>query len=215
MWRNVGLSDNSNKKDSVTKMKKIDRRVLRTRQSLGEALVNLTLDIGYDAITIKELTQEASIGYATFFRHFKSKDELLMYVLESVLEDLNEMMEADMTPYEQALVMYRYIEQHDRIYRVFVMLPRNSELLNRVYEAISTSIKNAYVARNESRIPMDVAVNHIVTSIIELIRWWISTDLELSVEQMATIQSELIVKATEMVALVRKDEQHVMDTVTD
>jgi len=209
------LSDNSSEKDSVTKMKKIDRRVLRTRQSLGEALVNLTLDIGYDAITIKELTQEASIGYATFFRHFKSKDELLMYVLESVLEDLNEMMEADMTAYEQALVMYRYIEQHDRIYRVFVMLPRDSELLNRVYEAISTSIENAYVARNESRIPMDVAVNHIVTSIIELIRWWISTDLELSVEQMATIQSELVVKATEMVALVRKDEQHVMDTVTD
>jgi len=198
-------------------MKKIDRRVLRTRQSLGEALVNLTLDIGYDAITIKELTQSAEIGYATFFRHFKSKDELLMYVLESVLEDLYSMMDAEMTPYEQAYIMYQYISENVRIYRVFVSLPRNSDLLQAVHSAISASTRQTYVARDEGRIPMDVAVNHIVTSIIELIRWWIDNNLELSVEQMATIQSELVVKATELVALDRIDEldEQVVDMVAD
>jgi len=184
-------------------MKKIDRRLLRTRQSLGDALVDLTLDIGYDAITIKELTQLANIGYATFFRHFKSKDELLMYVLESVLEDLAEMLEPEMSPYEQALIMFQYIQEHVRVYRVFVNLPHNSNLLKAVHQVISISIIETYEARDESRIPMDVAVNHIVTSIIELIRWWIHSELELSPEQMAVIQSELIVKATELVALDR------------
>lgn len=182
-------------------MKKIDRRVLRTRQSLGDALVDLTLENGYDSITIKELTQSASIGYATFFRHFKSKDELLMYVLESVLEDLNSLMDVDMSSYEQALVMYRYIHENHRIYQVFVDLPRNSELNTAVYEVMSSQITSTYRPRDESKIPMDIAVNHIVTSILELIRWWITHDMDLSVEQMATIQSELIVKATEMVAL--------------
>lgn len=186
-------------------MKKIDRRVLRTRQSLGEALVELTLSNGYDSITIKELTQVASIGYATFFRHFKSKDELLMYVLESVLEDLNSMMDSDMSDYQQALVMYQYIEENHRIYQVFVTLPRNSELISKVHEVISDSVLAAYRPIDENKIPMEVAVNHIVTSIIELIRWWINHDMKLTAEQMATIQSELVVKATEYVALERID----------
>ncbi len=188
-------------KDLMVTMKKIDRRVLRTRQSLGEALINLTLNNGYDSITIKELTQEASIGYATFFRHFKSKDELLMYVLESVLEDLNSMMESDMTPYEQAKIMFEYIGKNDRIYQVFVNLPRNSALISKVHSVISHNVESVYKPRDESLIPMEVAVNHIVTSIIELIRWWITNDMKLSADQMATIQSELIVKATELVAL--------------
>jgi AcrR family transcriptional regulator len=182
-------------------MKKIDRRVLRTRQSLGDALVDLTLENGYDSITIKDLTESAGIGYATFFRHFKSKDELLMYVLEVILDDISSMTESDMNAYEKALVTFQYIADNARIYRVFVSLPRQSELTNAVHRVISASIMQSYRPRNESRIPMDVAVNHIVTSIIELIRWWVMNDLSLSVEQMALIQSELIIKATEIVAL--------------
>jgi len=187
-------------------MKKIDRRVLRTQESLGNALVDLTLDIGYDAITIKELTQQANIGYATFFRHFKSKDELLMYVLQSVLEELFEVMKPQTTPYNQALAMFEYVQGNSRTYRVFIDLPRDSKLFDTVYDAVANSIHENYVARDESLIPMAIAVNHIVTSISELIRWWIVNDMAISPEKMAIIQSELIIKATELVALDRINE---------
>lgn len=189
-------------------MKKIDRRVLRTQQSLGNALVDLTLELGYDAITIKELTQRANIGYATFFRHFKSKDELLLYVLESVLHDINDLTKPEMSPYEQALVTFEYIKEHNRVYHVFISIPRNSELVQTVYESIEKDIRSNYVARDPDRIPIEIAVNHIVTSILELIRWWIVNDMKYPVEQMATIQAEMIVKATEAVALNHVDKSH-------
>lgn len=193
--------------DSVINMpKKLDRRVQRTQQALGTALVDLILEMGYDSITIKELTQRAEIGYATFFRHFKTKDDLLMYVLQSVLQDLGEMTSNDMSPYEQAEVMFQYIADNSRIYRVLVNIPRDSELVSAIYKVIETPIKQEFVARDEDRIPMDVAVNHIVTSILELIRWWLDNDLCYSVEQMATIQSELIIKATTIVAFDRIEE---------
>ena len=182
-------------------MKKVDRRVLRTQQSLGNALVDLTLEKGYDAITIKELTQRANIGYATFFRHFKHKDELLMSVLETMLVELQKLLKPEMSAYEQALIMFEYIKTNSRIYRVFISIPRESHLVRPVYEAVEASVRENYVARDESRIPIEVAINHIVASIVELVRWWIGNDLSYSPEQMATIQSELIVKATEIVAL--------------
>lgn len=184
-------------------MKKVDRRVLRTQQSLGNALIDLTLEIGYDAITIKELALRANIGYATFFRHFKSKDDLLMFVLQSVLEDIFALMKPDMTPYERALVMFDYVKNNSRTYRVFIDQPRDSQLFNATYDAIATNLHQNYIARDENYIPMAVAVNHIVTSITELIRWWVVNDMKIPPEKMATIQSELIIKATEDVAFKR------------
>lgn len=182
-------------------MKKIDRRVLRTQQSLGNALVDLTLENGYDTITIKELTQRANIGYATFFRHFKSKDELLKYVLISVLTEISNLTTSEMTSYEQALVSFEYIKNNSRVYNVFVNIPRDSELVQLVHDVVEQDIRANFIARDQGRIPMEVAINHMVTSIIELIRWWFTNDMTYSIEQMAIIQSEMIIEATRSVAL--------------
>ena len=195
-------------------MKKLDRRVLRTRQSLSDAMISLALEIGYEAITIKTLTKHAQIGYATFFRHFKSKDDLLLHVLQSGLDEMLDLLNPEMTLYDEALTAYRQIRKNPGIFSLFVNLPRDHKVIAIVFEAISESVKTRYVSRDESFIPQEVAINHLVTSIIELIRWWVEHDMKYSVEQMATIQSELIVKATEIVAVDRRV-QRISDGAAD
>ena len=184
-------------------MKKLDRRVVRTRQSLSVALVSLALEFGYEAITIKMLTQHAGIGYATFFRHFKSKDDLLLHVLRSGLGVMMDLLRPEMTPYERALITYAVIKKDPGIFSLFANLPRDHKVITIVFEIIFDSVKTRYVSRDESFIPKEVAINHLITSIIELIRWWVDHDMKYTIEQMATIQSELIVKATEIVAVDR------------
>ena len=46
-----------------------DRRVRRTQNLLAKALIALTLEKGYEAVTIRDITQRADVAYATFFRH--------------------------------------------------------------------------------------------------------------------------------------------------
>jgi AcrR family transcriptional regulator len=41
---------------------KSDRRSQRTRQALGDALVELMMDKGYDAISIKDIIERANVG---------------------------------------------------------------------------------------------------------------------------------------------------------
>src|SRR5437667_12756071 len=65
-----------------------DRRVRRTQHLLARALIALTLEKGYEAVTIRDITECADIGYATFFRHYRDKDELLEDVLDVVLAEL-------------------------------------------------------------------------------------------------------------------------------
>src|SRR5438876_10846293 len=69
-----------------------DRRVRRTQRLLARALIALTLEKGYEAVTIRDITERADIGYATFFRHYHDKDELLQDVLDVVLAELIELL---------------------------------------------------------------------------------------------------------------------------
>ena len=186
-------------------MKKIDRRVLKTRQSLSAALIRLSLEMGYTAVTIRAITHCADVGYATFFRHFKSKDDLFLFVLRGELQGIYTLMSPQMTPYEEALAMFRHIRQNHMVYRMMMSISRREKgLVTDVYTIINKVIYQRYIARDESAIPLEVAVNHMVTSIMELVHWWIRNEMQRTPEEMATILSELVIKATEMVAVKRR-----------
>jgi AcrR family transcriptional regulator len=61
-----------------------DRRVLKTKASLRDAMLALMAERGWDEMTIQEICDKANVGRSTFYVHYQSKDELL-------LEGLNEL----------------------------------------------------------------------------------------------------------------------------
>src|SRR5574341_140916 len=62
----------------MEKHSKPDRRIQRTKQALREALMQLIKEKGYDSISVEEITQKANIGRATFYLHYKDKEDLLI-----------------------------------------------------------------------------------------------------------------------------------------
>lgn len=55
----------------------LDARFLRTRHALIEALRELLDKRAFDQVSIREITGKAKIGYATFYRHYATKEALL------------------------------------------------------------------------------------------------------------------------------------------
>lgn len=53
---------------------------------LSEALVQLMEEKPFNSITIDEIAAEAGVGRATYFRNFKSKDELLSFKMDMLLK---------------------------------------------------------------------------------------------------------------------------------
>ena len=66
--------------------RKTDRRVLRTRDTLGDALVALMQEKSIDKITVQEVLDRATVGRSTFYLHYRDKDDLFLCVLENGLE---------------------------------------------------------------------------------------------------------------------------------
>ena len=61
-----------------------DRRVRRTRQLLRDALMELTLERGYDRITVQDILDRADIGRSTFYSHYRDKDDLMVSEFEAL-----------------------------------------------------------------------------------------------------------------------------------
>ena len=55
-----------------------DRRTQKTKKHLAEALKQLILEKGYDAITIQDIIDRADVGRSTFYTHYEGKDQLLV-----------------------------------------------------------------------------------------------------------------------------------------
>ncbi len=173
-----------------------DRRVRRTQQLLARALVALTLEKGYEAVTIRDLTDRADIGYATFFRHYRDKDELLQDVLDVVLEELTGLLSGavpDGDPAAVGTLVFRYVQEHTEVVRVLL---GSRQVLQRLVAVATDLTMREQTARPDSPVPLEIAAHHIVSATIALVEWWLDHGMPYPPEQMGRLYRDLIAGPT-------------------
>ena len=71
-----------------------DLRVKRTHKLVLEALLDQTVQKGFAALSVSDITKYAGINRATFYRHYKDKFDLLDHYAQAVYELLDVPLEA-------------------------------------------------------------------------------------------------------------------------
>ena len=85
---------------SSSRVSRLDRRKARTRQALIDAAARLIAEGRGDRASIQEITDEADVGFGSFYNHFDSKEQLFQAAAEEVLERWGQMIDrasADLT----------------------------------------------------------------------------------------------------------------------
>lgn len=62
-----------------------DARIVRTRADIDRAFVELLRQRSFRSVTVSHITRKASVGRATFYAHYASKDELLRSQFERII----------------------------------------------------------------------------------------------------------------------------------
>jgi AcrR family transcriptional regulator len=78
-------ADKARRKDAYSH-RKTDRRILRTRDTLGDALLALMQERNFEEITVQDVLDRAGVGRSTFYVHYRNKDDLLLSDVEDFLE---------------------------------------------------------------------------------------------------------------------------------
>jgi AcrR family transcriptional regulator len=115
---------------------------LVTTASAHERLVDAAFDLfderGYEQTTVDEIAERAGVGRTTFFRHYRSKEDVIFPDHDRLLEAITQRL-ADAPPGSPVvavsdavrLVLLRYIEEGDRARRRYVLTSRVAALRDR------------------------------------------------------------------------------------
>ncbi|HET9907358.1 MAG TPA: TetR/AcrR family transcriptional regulator [Anaerolineales bacterium] len=183
---------------------KTDPRVRRTRRILQEALVSLVLEKEYSAISIKDITHRAEVAYITFFRHYDGIEELLMEVLDEGLAELLRHIatlagEADGPANElEGKLIFEYVKQKSDLFRILLKSQSVKRIRKSVIENIAAIFQNScgFLQRPNSLMPANMASNHMATSLLALIEWWLEHKMSPPPLQMGKIYKALIIDST-------------------
>lgn len=75
--------------NAPTRKPRLDRRVRRTRDALGDALVALITERRFDAITVQDVLDRAGVSRSTFYTHYRDKNDLFLSDVEEFWESLS------------------------------------------------------------------------------------------------------------------------------
>ncbi len=182
-----------------------DKRINQTRRALTNALIALTLEKGYDAITVRDISERANIGYATFFRHFSDKDALLEDVLEGTLTDFLGLIRPVINDPERTVTLvFEHVEQTPDPVRVLLCTRNVSPLLPRIFAFSSQAMLETLTPNPKSLIPPEIAAHHMIVSILELIEWWLEHEMPYPPAQMGKIVNALIMQPARELAFLEK-----------
>jgi AcrR family transcriptional regulator len=175
--------------------KKLDRRVQRTRRLLHEALMALILESGFDSITVQDITDRADLSRATFYLHYKDKEELLINSLEAMFDALT----ATILPLSPetflvsgrppSLLAFEHVQENRHLYKALLGERGVAYVMSRILQYLSTTmeeqIERILPEGTQPSVPVSLLARHLAGSLFSLIIWWLENDLPESPERMA------------------------------
>lgn len=158
---------------------KIDRRVVRTREALYDALVGLIRERDYDAITVADILERADVGRSTFYAHFTGKDDLLAHSLDrlkTLLASVAAKAEADgLDPLAEARLVSRALFAHVETFRDVQAALAGGRGAAIVGEAIGRTVGGAVhdlPLEAPEGLPRELAVQFVVSTFATVLRFW-------------------------------------------
>ncbi|MGE7877904.1 TetR/AcrR family transcriptional regulator [Peribacillus muralis] len=177
--------------------KKVDPRVRRTDNLLRDSLIELMDEKSYESITIKDITERATVNRATFYRHYEDKEDLLNKSIDRILEDLfgdaSKFYSVTKDPHELqhyvALHIFEHIARSNKFFHVMLIkkgIPNFLHYLKDfIFEFYDHMILEAEVKQEELPVTKEVIVSYISAAYIGVISWWLENDMPCSSASMA------------------------------
>ena len=161
-----------------------DRRVGKTRKALKEALTDLILEMGYEAVTVQHIIDRADVGRSTFYAHFIDKDDLMMAIfadLEVPGPDTTQW-KPDDPAFGWTLDLFRHFGSGKRLFKA-VTSGQSAALARRETNQWLEKLAHAELSRLKAARKLDpfrleTVVRFLVGTFIGFMEWWMRPENE-------------------------------------
>ncbi|MCR8642903.1 TetR/AcrR family transcriptional regulator [Paenibacillus sp. N1-5-1-14] len=160
-----------------------DRRILRSRSALRQALLTLMENKPFSTITITEIAEFANYNRGTFYTNYESKEALLDDVISELIEKLLLSFRA---PYEavevfdvgqlqaHSVMLFEHIYEHSNIYTILMKSDMLMVLRERMFTALKTIAMEELIYSRED-VDEELLAIYSIHALLGLVIHWVES----------------------------------------
>jgi AcrR family transcriptional regulator len=159
---------------------KLDRRIRRTRDQLGDALVALILEKPFAAITVQDVLDRAGVGRSTFYTHYRDKEDLFVSDMDEFLEFTATLLSRRKEPSDRVAPvreLFAHVADWKRFHDALAASSRLQDFLDLAQGHFARSIAARLSELPRSReIPAarrDALAQAFAGALLSLMSWWL------------------------------------------
>lgn len=182
--------------------KKVDRRVQRTRQLLRDALMELIVEKGFDAVQIQDITDRANVARTTFYLHYKDKDELLASGMADIYSEIAGMHSAFVQAVQEGNGIppemidtsdIDHVEEYQDFYRIMLSERGSLPFLLRMLAYLKTIAMHDIIPPRDAnadtpRLPRDFTAHMLAWIEAAVADWWLKNNQQYTKKEVAMMQ---------------------------
>ncbi|AIQ35896.1 TetR family transcriptional regulator [Paenibacillus sp. FSL R5-0345] len=169
-----------NKESSVSKLPKVDRRILKTQEALKTAVIDLMSVKKFDDITLQELSDKTNVSRGTIYLHYMDKYDLLNKLIENHIYELREKCEvaSDLDFVTGSVIWTEYFESNYAFFSMMLASKGAPFFRNRFLEFLIEEFKDEVditKGKNEG-LNKDLIVQFLASSYVGVVEWWFKNE---------------------------------------
>lgn len=170
-----------------------DPRILRTRQLLKDAFVDLLQEMDIEKISVNKIAERATINRVTFYLHYRDIPDMLEKMADEMIEDIQlavnrEPAHPNQTEDEDELAMLSLLEhiaEHAKFFKVVLASRRTPIFTERLLRMLSETVRQRLESGrpsfvNTAGVQKDIAVWYSSAALIGTIVSWVRNDMPYS-----------------------------------
>lgn len=176
---------------------KADRRVVRTRDTLGDALVELMQEKSFEDITVQDVLDRAGVGRSTFYTHYRDKEDLFLSDVEDFFAMLSTLLTRRGAGLERVAPVHELFA-HISDAQTFVSSLKASGKMHDVEELgrgmLARSIEERLRMAGVTMEPAELAAHAyaLAGSLFPLMYWWIDHGMTSSAAEMDALFHRMV-----------------------
>lgn len=188
------------------KLKKEDLRTKRTRKMILEAFINLVEEKGYEHVTVSDIASQAMINRATFYAHFKDKQDVYDYIFKEAVEQfmivlapvqLGRTNQLQLHAIEQIIThIFEKIQENRVFFKTVLNAHGNEQLRKQISQILRSTYANIFeqveIREEDFIVPIDFIIEYMSSTFMASLHWWINQEISFSPKQMAQLIIKLV-----------------------
>lgn len=168
-----------------------DPRILRTRQLLRDAFIELLQEMDIEKISVNRLAERATINRVTFYLHYRDIPDMLEKMADDMIEDIQQVMDntqpnpnaAGEEDWPMLVNLLEHISQHAKFYKVILATNRTTIFSNRLLKLLAELVTERIEKResdsflSSENIQKDIAIWYGSSALIGTIIAWLRQDM--------------------------------------